>query len=62
MINPYDKSKEICINCINWDGDNSGMEGLCEKNADNVKLLTSRLEECGNFINLHLDINLDGTD
>lgn len=46
------KTSEICENCIWWDGDSSGHQGVCTHDPDKTapEVVTGRFESCVNVM------------
>ncbi len=43
-----DLTKEMCSNCILWDGDSTGYQGMCNESIPAV--LTCRGDDCIHFL------------
>jgi len=48
------KFREVCENCIWWDGDNSGMQGECGTTEAYTSVVTGRYEDCSQFLARYL--------
>jgi len=44
---------EVCQNCIWWDGDGEGTQGVC--NNDDIPVITGRYDDCDNILVIEID-------
>ena len=56
MRSEYD---EVCENCIWWNSDGTGMQGVCEepgRDPGDTRLVTGRYEDCMQILVRHINI------